>query len=122
MELPNGSGFPHNRLIRGPCDDARDVPKRNGSGIELLADPTRRRIVALLAIRERQPSKLAAAIGLSRPATSRQLRLLREAGLISVKRYFVDRRRSVYFIDPRRLGQITAWLAGTEVGRVFETP
>jgi hypothetical protein len=45
------------------------VPKRNGSGIELLADPTRRRLIA------------------------------------------------AWPCDPRFHGQITAWLAGTEIGR-----
>ena len=96
------------------------MPKRNGHGIELLADPTRRRIVALLALGQGQPSRLAAEMGLSRPAISRQLRLLQRAGLITVRRNYVDGRRLVYFIEPRRLGQITAWLAGTEVGRAFE--
>ena len=95
------------------------MPKRNGQGIELLADPTRRGIVALLALGERQPSKIAREIGRSRPATTRQLRLLHKAGLISVRRHYVDGRKVVYFIEPRRLGQITAWLAGTEVGRAF---
>ncbi len=95
------------------------MPRRNGSGIELLADPTRRRIVALLALAQRRPSKLATETGLSRPATSRQLRLLARAGLISARRGYVDRRTVVYYIEPVRLGQIAAWLAGTEVGRVF---
>jgi DNA-binding transcriptional ArsR family regulator len=101
------------------------MPKRNGKGIELLADPTRRAIISVLALEAgkpsmgRQPSKIAQEIGRSRPATSRQLRLLREAGLISVRRHYVDGRRVVYFIEPRRLGQIAAWLAGTEVARAF---
>ncbi|HWH37060.1 MAG TPA: metalloregulator ArsR/SmtB family transcription factor [Candidatus Limnocylindrales bacterium] len=98
------------------------MPKRNGAGIELLADPTRRRIVALLALSHRRPSKLADEIGLSRPATTRQLRLLARAGLITSRRGYVDRRSVVYYIDPVRLGQITAWLAGTEVGRQFAPP
>jgi DNA-binding transcriptional ArsR family regulator len=93
--------------------------RRNGSGIDLLADPTRRRIVALLALGLDRPSKLAAEIGLSRPATSRQLRLLQRAGLISARPGYVDRRTVVYYIEPARLGQIAAWLAGTEVGRAF---
>jgi hypothetical protein len=38
-----------------------------------------------------------------------------------VRRNYVDRRRLVYLIEPRRLGQITSWLAGTEVGRAFPT-
>ena len=66
-----------------------------------------------------QPSRIAKEIGRSRPATSRQLRILHRAGLISVRKHWVDGRRVVYFIDPRKLGQITAWLAGTEVGRAF---
>ena len=60
-----------------PRRHASDVmPKRNGPGIELLADPTRRRIIAVLAIRPRRPSVVAAEIGLSRAATSRQLHLI----------------------------------------------
>ena len=92
------------------------MPKRNGSGIALLADPTRRRIVALLALRPRRPSTIARDIGLSRPATSRQLRLLREAGLIRIIAVPLEGRAVLYAIDDRQHGRITAWLAGTEVG------
>jgi 3-oxoacyl-[acyl-carrier-protein] synthase III len=69
-----------------------------------------------------RPSKLAQEIGLSWPATTRQLRLLQRAGLITARRGYADRRLVVYFIEPKRLGQITAWLAGTEVGRAFPEP
>jgi DNA-binding transcriptional ArsR family regulator len=95
------------------------VPKRNGKGIDLLADPTRRQIVSLIALGIGQPSKIAKRIGLSRQATSRQLRVLSEAKLISGRRGLVDGRQRMYSIDVQRLGQITAWLAGTEIGRVF---
>ena len=67
------------------------MPKRNGSGIALLADPTRRQIVGLLAVRSLRPSTIATEVGLSRPATSRQLRLLRNAGLISGRQSRFDR-------------------------------
>lgn len=93
------------------------MPKRNGPGIELLADPTRRRLIAAIAIRPRRPSSLANEIQLSRPATTRQLRLLEEAGLIQASRSMTDRRGIVFTMDPRSHGQITAWLAGTDVGR-----
>lgn len=93
------------------------MPKRNGQGIELLADPTRRRIIALLAIRPRRPSVLADELGLSRPATSRQLHLLEDAGLIRSFRTVADGRLVLYGIERRQHGQITAWLAGTEIGR-----
>jgi len=93
------------------------MSKRNGPGIELLADPTRRRLIAAISIRPRRPSSLAEEIGLSRPATTRQLHLLEEAGLIRATRSILDRRGIVFAIDPRSHGHITAWLAGTDVGR-----
>jgi DNA-binding transcriptional ArsR family regulator len=97
------------------------MPKRNGAGIEPLADPTRRRIIALLALIPygRASSRIAAEIGLSRPATTRQLKLLQAAGLITTRPVYGDRRLVYYYIESRRLGQIAAWLAGTEVGRAF---
>ena len=100
------------------------MPKRNGEGIDLLADPTRRRIVAQLALatgkpKAGEPTRLAKELGLSLPATSRQLHILLKAGLISVRRGWVDGRRRVYSIEPTRLGQIAELLAGTEVGRAF---
>ena len=94
-----------------------DMPKRNGPGIELLADPTRRRIIAALAVCPRRPSHLAADLGLSRPAITRQLSLLRQAGLIRLGRSLADGRVRLYGIEPRAHGAITAWLAGTDVGR-----
>lgn len=93
------------------------MPRKNGVGIELLADPTRRRLIAAIAIRPRRPSSLATEIGLSRPAITRQLHLLEDAGLIRATRSMTDRRGIVFTIDPRSHGHITAWLAGTNVGR-----
>jgi hypothetical protein len=93
------------------------MPRRAAYGIELLADPTRRRIIALIALRVRTPAAIAGDLGLSRPATSRQLRLLTEAGLIRWTWSRLDRRSRYYVIDPGMHGPITAWLAGVEVGR-----
>ena len=93
------------------------MPHRCGPGIELLADPTRRQIIALLAVRALRPSTIATELGLSRPATTRQLGLLRDAGLILSTPSLVDRRAVLYSIRPRQHGPITAWLAGTGVGR-----
>lgn len=92
------------------------MPKRNGKGIELLADPTRRRMIQLMALRPRRPSALAREMGLSRPAISRQLRLLREAALIRPISALHDGRGILYAIEPANHGRITAWLAGTEMG------
>jgi DNA-binding transcriptional ArsR family regulator len=94
-----------------------EVPKRLGPGIELLGDPTRRRIIGLLALRTLRPSTIAAEIGLSRPATTRQLHLMLEAGLLRATRSYIDGRAVLYSINPRNHGPITAWLAGTQVAR-----
>ena len=91
------------------------MPKHNGTGIALLADPTRRRIVSMLAIKPCRPSTIAAEVGLSRPAVSRQLRLLEQEGLVRSAPSYIDGRGLVYRIDPMAHGRITAWLAGTEV-------
>jgi predicted transcriptional regulator len=93
------------------------MPRRNGAGIELLADPTRRRIIALLAVRALRPSTIATEVGLSRPATARQLHLLKDADLIWSARSNAERRALLYRINPCQHGAITAWLAGTAVGR-----
>ncbi|HEY4227420.1 MAG TPA: winged helix-turn-helix domain-containing protein [Candidatus Limnocylindrales bacterium] len=93
------------------------MPRRNGTGIALLADETRRQIVALVALRPRRPSDIARELDLSRPAISRQLRLLREAGLIRLMPFRADRRGTLYAIEPSAQGRIIAWLAGTEIGR-----
>jgi DNA-binding transcriptional ArsR family regulator len=95
------------------------MPKRNGTGIELLADPTRREIISLIALGVFSPKKIAKKMGLSFSATSRQLRILREARLVIVRREQTDGRRRNYYLERRKHGQITAWLAGTEVGRAF---
>lgn len=105
------------RMITTVSGPGEDVPKRNGAGIELLADPTRRRIIAALAIHPRRPSSLASEIGLSRPAITRQLHLLLDAGLVRWGRSMADRRAVLYMLEPRHHGAITAWLAGTDIGR-----
>jgi DNA-binding transcriptional ArsR family regulator len=92
------------------------MPKRIGSGMELLADPTRRRIIAMIAGRPMRSSLIAYELGLSRPATSRQLALLEDAGLVRSFDSAFDRRARVYSIKPLAAHPIIAWLAGTGVG------
>lgn len=94
------------------------MPHRMAEGIELLADPTRRRIVALIAARVWHPSDIAAALQLSRSAVSRQLRLLALAGLLEWVPSEFDRRSRVYLLHPSMQGPILAWLAGVDLRRV----
>jgi len=63
---------------------------------------------------------LADLFDLSRFTVSRQLRLLREAELVVGRRLQIDGRGILYTVNPRRHGQITAWLAGTDVGRPID--
>jgi len=72
-----------------------------------LADPIRREIVEMLADRERDAGELAAAFPVSRPAVSRHLRVLREAGLVRVR---PEAQRRVYALDPRPLEDLAEWL------------
>ena len=91
------------------------MPRRNGPGITVLADPTRLRIIALIAVRPRRSSAIAAELGISRSAATRHLRVLSDAGLVFARSSVVDGRWRTYGIVPERLGRITAWLAGTRL-------
>jgi DNA-binding transcriptional ArsR family regulator len=74
---------------------------------EALADPTRRRIVELLAERERPAGEIAAEFDVSRPAVSQHLRVLREHGLVTVR---PEAQRRIYSLDPTPLEEADAWL------------
>lgn len=76
-----------------------------------LAEPARCRLVEVLAAGERPAGYLAAIaaeeFGLSQPATSRHLRILREAGLVRSR---IDGARRLYAIEPDALQEIDHWL------------
>lgn len=76
--------------------------------IALLADPTRRRIVELLAERDRPAGEIAAHFDIARPGVSRHLRLLREGGLVTATR---SGQQHIYRLEPDRLMEIDQWLA-----------
>jgi DNA-binding transcriptional ArsR family regulator len=72
-----------------------------------LADPVRRELVALLAHGEVAAGELADRFPVSRPAVSRHLRVLREAGLVTAR---ADGKRRLYALDPRPLRELDDWL------------
>ena len=74
----------------------------------LLADPTRRRLLDALRSRDRTVGELVKLLQMSQPAVSKQLRILREAGLASVR---VDAQRRIYRLTPDRLRVLDEWLA-----------
>src|SRR5690349_16152052 len=73
-----------------------------------LADPTRCRVVELLHARPRPVHELAEAFAISRPAVSRHLRILKDAGLVDEQR---QGRENVYSLRRERLRLLGDWLA-----------
>jgi DNA-binding transcriptional ArsR family regulator len=79
---------------------------------EILADPVRRFVVELLAEGERTAGELTdrvqAEFGISQPAVSRHLRVLREAGFAGSEPRAQQR---LYRLHPEPLAEVDAWLA-----------
>ena len=73
-----------------------------------IADPVRREILLMLRDEPRSAGQIADRFAISRPAVSRHLRVLREAGLVHDT---ADGRRRVYTLDTAPLDELTAWLA-----------
>jgi DNA-binding transcriptional ArsR family regulator len=72
-----------------------------------LADPIRRELLAVLAGGERSAGELAGRFPVSRPAISRHLRVLREAGLVTSRS---EGKRRLYALDPGPLRELDDWL------------
>ena len=74
-----------------------------------LADPTRRQIIESLANGESAFGDLAGQFEMSRPAVSQHLKVLREAGLVRVRK---DAQRRIYRLNAEGLDELEAWLDG----------
>ncbi len=87
---------------------------------DVLGDPVRRRVLELLADGERTAGALTAVVqdefGISQPAVSQHLKVLRENGFATVR---PDGARRLYAVRPEPLQEVDAWLAGF---RRFWTP
>jgi DNA-binding transcriptional ArsR family regulator len=79
-----------------------------GDVFQAIADPTRRRLLELLAESERPVKELAAPFRMSQPAISQHLRVLREAGLVSERR---EGRHHHYRLNPEPLRDVADWVA-----------
>lgn len=75
-----------------------------------IADPTRRRIVELLAVRERTAGELVDEFDMTAPAISQHLNVLREAGLVTTRTQGQSRIQS---LNPTGLDDLEAWLEQT---------
>jgi DNA-binding transcriptional ArsR family regulator len=78
------------------------------SVFEVVAEPSRRRILDLLGESEHPVGELVEQLGLSQPAVSKHLRILREAGLVDVRG---EAQRRLYRVRPEPLRAIYDWLA-----------
>jgi len=80
-----------------------------------IADPIRRRVLELVRDGEVPAGRLAAEFAVSRPAVSRHLRVLREAGLVSERR---EGRQRLYRANPAPLAELRSWLDDYWLGRL----
>ena len=81
---------------------------RELAALQVLAEPRRLSIVELLRDGEQAVSELVGRLGLSQPAVSKHLRVLRDAGLVEAR---VDAQRRLYRIRPEPLADLDVWLA-----------
>jgi DNA-binding transcriptional ArsR family regulator len=75
---------------------------------DVIADPTRRRILELLREREHAVGQLVDTLGAPQPNVSKHLRILAEAGLVRAR---IAGPRRLYAMEPSRLRELDAWLA-----------
>jgi DNA-binding transcriptional ArsR family regulator len=84
-----------------------ELPENLDVTFAALADPTRRAILARLAMGEASVAELAAPFDMTQPAISKHLRVLERAGLVSRGR---DAQRRPRRLEAQPLAQATAWL------------
>lgn len=78
---------------------------------DVLGDPVRRRILELLAEDELASGEVVAVVqkefGISQPAVSQHLKVLRESGFATVR---AEGQRRLYAVQPEPLQEVDAWL------------
>jgi DNA-binding transcriptional ArsR family regulator len=82
--------------------------------LEALSDPTRRGVVELLKKRPRRAGELSEALGMSAPAMSRHLRMLRETGLVEEDHAGEDARVRTYRLRHEPFRALRKWLEEVE--------
>ena len=74
---------------------------------EVIAEPSRRRILSLLREKERSAGELVARLGAAQPSVSKHLKVLREAKLVEVR---IEGPKRMYRLRPEPLAALDAWL------------
>ena len=75
--------------------------------LDVIAEPTRRRILDAVRGGERSVGELVDVVGMPQPGVSRHLKVLRDAGLVDVRQ---DAQRRLYRLRPEPLMELDAWL------------
>jgi DNA-binding transcriptional ArsR family regulator len=89
--------------------DRMIVPRERMDAFSALSDPTRRQVLDLLYRRERTAGELGGAFpSVTQPGISRHLRVLREAGLVRVRK---EGRLRVYTLRSEGLAPLDAWIS-----------
>jgi DNA-binding transcriptional ArsR family regulator len=86
------------------------------ASLAALADPTRRRLLRLVGERPRKAGELAEDFSVSRPAVSKHLRVLREAGLVESE---PRGRARIYRLAPGGISEVQRWVE--ETGRFWDS-
>ena len=82
-------------------------PRSGGAVFDAIADPTRRAILDGLTTGPRAAGEIAADFSISRPAVSKHLRALADAGLVHSQK---EGRRRLYALDPGPLVEVDRWV------------
>ena len=78
------------------------------SVFEIIAEPNRRAILSLLVSSQQSVGEIERQLGMSQPAVSKHLRVLREAGFVEST---VDAQRRLYRLRPGPFQEVDTWLA-----------
>jgi DNA-binding transcriptional ArsR family regulator len=78
------------------------------SAFAIIAEPSRRALLILLATSERSVGELERELRMPQPSVSKHLRVLRDAGFVESR---VDAQRRVYRLRPEPFMEVDSWLA-----------
>lgn len=79
------------------------------AALQALSEPHRMVILSMLADGERPAGDFVDALPIAQPTVSKHLSVLRDAGLVTVRK---DAQRRMYSLNPKPLAELDAWLAG----------
>ena len=77
------------------------------TALQALSDPTRQRIVEMLATGALSAGEIAGRFDLSAPAISQHLKTLKSARLVTVR---ADKQKRIYTLDPDGVAELGAWV------------